>query len=607
MAQRLAKMTLYRAREQMTLQANFSMKAFDVQVGDVVALTIDRYGWTAKEFEVIGWSFRNDPDSGGQTVGLTLRETSSAAFDWNAEETALAANDSTLPSLGSGLTVSNLSIAQATTIASDGTFIVRATATWTAASSIYLDHYNVRWKQSGGEYSESTTTGAAFEFGPLIDSQSFTFEVQAVSEQNIRGQYVSASFTAEADTTAPGLPTSVSAAGGYRSNVITWTNPTDDDLKEIEVYANTSNSSSGASLVGTVTGSAFVHGNLGEQVTRYYFLKSKDFTGNISSFTTSVNATTLADPQDGADGATGPQGPAGSDGNPGQDGDAGARYSTVRYYASGTSAPSTAGLTSNVSFTWSSATATSSYGSWSTTAPTVDAAGSNDYFFVDVTFVDATGEATSSNGTSVTSAVSLFNFNGLVTFTNASGTTTLNDALIDSSTVISGGNITTGTINADRISIDNVTLDTDGSGNLIIASNGVDTTQLAANSVTKAGTSGQSSFTLTAGSTKDVTASITNCDSGSELIILFNWTAGSSTAGDTVNLSILQNGSVASGIGAVTNAPVQDFFGLPSAYMMRITASSGTNTVGVRITANSGNTSSVIGIVYGLFALEVKK
>ena len=51
-------------------------------------------------------------------------------------------------------------------------------------------------------------------------------------------------------------------------------------------------------------------------------------------------------------------------------------------------------------------------------------------------------------------------------------------------TSISGGVITTGTINANRIQIDNVTLDTDGSGNLIIKTAGVDTTQLATDAVT---------------------------------------------------------------------------------------------------------------------------
>jgi hypothetical protein len=44
--------------------------------------------------------------------------------------------------------------------------------------------------------------------------------------------------------------------------------------------------------------------------------------------------------------------------------------------------------------------------------------------------------------------------------------------------------VTLGTISADRISIDNVTLDTDGAGNLIIATDGVDTGQIKAGAVT---------------------------------------------------------------------------------------------------------------------------
>ena len=49
---------------------------------------------------------------------------------------------------------------------------------------------------------------------------------------------------------------------------------------------------------------------------------------------------------------------------------------------------------------------------------------------------------------------------------------------------IDGDLVTLGTISADRISIDNVTLDTDGAGNLIIATDGVDTGQIKAGAVT---------------------------------------------------------------------------------------------------------------------------
>lgn len=116
-AQRLAKLTLYRGREQMTLQADFGMNAFDVEVGEIISLTNERYGWNQKEFEVISWSFGSNGQDGAMVVSLELRETSSSAFDWNADETQIIQNNTTLlpfnevPTLGlalsTGFTLSN--------------------------------------------------------------------------------------------------------------------------------------------------------------------------------------------------------------------------------------------------------------------------------------------------------------------------------------------------------------------------------------------------------------------------------------------------------------------------------------------------------------------
>lgn len=95
-AQRLAKMTLFRGREQMVFSADFGLSAFEVEVGEIVALTIDRYGWTSKEFEVVGWNFNSSSEGGDLRVTLTLRETSSAAFSWTAEESEIISNNSEL-------------------------------------------------------------------------------------------------------------------------------------------------------------------------------------------------------------------------------------------------------------------------------------------------------------------------------------------------------------------------------------------------------------------------------------------------------------------------------------------------------------------------------
>ena len=97
MAQRLAKQTLFRGREQISLSAQFGMSAFEIEVGDIVRLTIDRYGFSNKDFEVTSWALNPNSDVGDMRVSMTLQETSQAAFSWAAEEEALLANNTTLP------------------------------------------------------------------------------------------------------------------------------------------------------------------------------------------------------------------------------------------------------------------------------------------------------------------------------------------------------------------------------------------------------------------------------------------------------------------------------------------------------------------------------
>ena len=66
---------------------------------------------------------------------------------------------------------------------------------------------------------------------------------------------------------------------------------------------------------------------------------------------------------------------------------------------------------------------------------------------------------------------------------NVITTGTINASVVNV-TNINADNVSAGTLNANRIQIDNVTIDTDGSGNLIIKSDGVGTTQIADNAVT---------------------------------------------------------------------------------------------------------------------------
>jgi hypothetical protein len=292
-AKRLAKQTLYRSREQMTFSADFGLEALSVEVGDIVTFTNARYGWNQKEFEVVGWSFSANQDAGDLRVSLTLRETSSAAFDWDAEENEIINNNTTLPDYTTGVTISNLSAGGGGNTQGDGTFVNTALLSWDAVDNSFAEQYEVQWKlTSDSTYSTTFTTNNSIEISPLVDGLEYTFRVRTVLGNGYRGPFASVTLTAGGDTTAPALPTSITANGEYKYIVIEWTRPADVDFSHVEVWENDTDTTSGATRVGISSGDNFVRPNLGLSVTKYYFLKSVDYSGNTSGFTASVNATT---------------------------------------------------------------------------------------------------------------------------------------------------------------------------------------------------------------------------------------------------------------------------------------------------------------------------
>lgn len=79
-ARRIANIYLERNRQQLTVQASFGLSAFEVSVGDNIFLTLERFGWLAKEFEVVSWTFSLGADL-NIVVNMTMREISESVFD----------------------------------------------------------------------------------------------------------------------------------------------------------------------------------------------------------------------------------------------------------------------------------------------------------------------------------------------------------------------------------------------------------------------------------------------------------------------------------------------------------------------------------------------
>jgi hypothetical protein len=381
MAQRLAKMTLYRAREQMTFTADFGLEAFEVECGDIIALTIDRYGWSAKEFEVVGWKFKNDGDAGDLRVALTLRETSSAAFSWSAEEADITANNSTLPSATSNIEPSSVTVTDTGVVQTDGTFVAQIKVSWTSGTNKFIDHHEVQWKlTSASDYASSQIDAgeSSIILGPFEAGEQYNVRVRGVSTTGRKSAFVNAgAHTVGGDTIAPSPITGLSATGGIESVTLDWTAPTTQvgggtlyDLKGYNVYRNTSNSQP-ASPVAFVSADKYVDGALAATTTYYYWITALDHTDNESTAVASGSVVTSAPPQDGADGADGINGTNGVDGADGADGATGDTVVTgkVYYQTLQSSAPSTPSASS---YSVSTASFTGLTSGWSLTQPSVD-------------------------------------------------------------------------------------------------------------------------------------------------------------------------------------------------------------------------------------------
>ena len=232
-AQRIAKLALFKGREQMTLTADFGLNAFDVEVGEIISFTNPRYGWDEKEFEVVSWSF-GSAEAGDLRVTLTLRETSEAAFDWNAEEQEIISNNSNLPkasdapqvglSLDTELRVSNQQVV--------GVLVVDVTS-----NSAFVDSFDVQYKESSATewVSLGQSSNGRFEILGVTDGL-YDIRARAVTTLGVRGPFDTiTNFYATLFEAPPETVTNFSANVVGNTLHLSWTPVGDLDLSHYRI------------------------------------------------------------------------------------------------------------------------------------------------------------------------------------------------------------------------------------------------------------------------------------------------------------------------------------------------------------------------------------
>lgn len=229
MAQRIAKILLYRNREQLVVSAAFGLRAFQVQVGDIVTLTNTRAGWSVKPFEVVGWSFEPSMDEVGVNVSLVLSEVSQSVYDWNSDENDFEVNNTNLesaffvPQLG-------LSLTTATRVINEHVITVLQ-ATTTATASQYVDYAIVEYRKTVDSDYIQMGKGELGIFEAIdVENGEYQVRCQAVNAFGVKGVYTIGSINVQALIESPenvvGLSASVS--GGFTT--LEWQPVSDLDL-----------------------------------------------------------------------------------------------------------------------------------------------------------------------------------------------------------------------------------------------------------------------------------------------------------------------------------------------------------------------------------------
>ena len=287
-AQRIAKIALYRNREQLTVSAAFGMKAFQVQIGDIVQLTNTRAGWTDKTFEVVNWSFTPQSDN-GLVVSMDLREISSAVFDWDAEESAFEFNNTTLadpfdvPAIGVSVT------SEARVINEHLTNVIIVTVTSDAPERV--DQVEVQFKKTSDGGFRSAGFG---ELGvtEILDVEDDEYEIRAraINTFGIKGDFSSSTLQVEGLAEPPSdvenFSFNVSSAGIH----LEWDAVPDLDLSfyrirhaQAETGATFANATTAVDKVARPGNSVTVPPRSGT-----YLIKAYDKSGNQSVNATSV-------------------------------------------------------------------------------------------------------------------------------------------------------------------------------------------------------------------------------------------------------------------------------------------------------------------------------
>lgn len=245
MAQRIAKIALYRNREQISVSAVYGLRALQLTVGDIVRLKNLRLGFKdpddsslGKLFEVVDWSFGLNSEMSLQ-CNMVLQEISSGIFDWDADETLFETNNTTLPSPFFVPTL-GVTLSQELRIVNEHVVNVLNVSTTASSNEIsQVDKVEVEYKEQSETDYKALGTGKLGVFEILdLEEGGYDVRARAINSLGVKGTYTTAfkEFAPEADPPSDVTNFSFSISSG--TLFLKWTAVSDLDLSYYQVKHN---------------------------------------------------------------------------------------------------------------------------------------------------------------------------------------------------------------------------------------------------------------------------------------------------------------------------------------------------------------------------------
>lgn len=176
----------------------------------------------------------------------------------------------------------------------DGHQIATVTIAWAQISDPRFSFYEVAISENGGSYIVFPTSDVNYNLRAKANT-SYNVKVRGVDRNGNRTNYSTVySHTSVSKTAAPSAASTLSMIVGIGSVYLSWTNPSDPELAGTDIYEGTGGPYTKVATVNATPGQIgkFSRVGLPTDALRYYYVVSRDSTGNVSAASNIVSNTT---------------------------------------------------------------------------------------------------------------------------------------------------------------------------------------------------------------------------------------------------------------------------------------------------------------------------